>query len=93
MSEVQTQTLVSAKRLYPVSEIPGLAGYGWLSQRGLRHLIFNAENRIGSGGAIVPGNGLSGAIIRVGRKVLIDLDAFDAWVETQRVSNRNGGAL
>jgi hypothetical protein len=31
-----------------------------------------------------PGNGLASAIIRIGRRVLIDLDRFDAWIEAQR---------
>jgi len=46
---------------------------------GLRHLIFHAEK-----------NGLakSGAILRIGRKVLINADKFFAWVEAQ-----NGGEL
>ena len=45
---------------------------------GLRSLIFNENS-----------NGLakSGAIVRIGRKVLIDEAKFFAWVESQ-----NGGA-
>jgi hypothetical protein len=41
---------------------------------GLRALIFNEEN-----------NGLkeSGAILRIGRKVLINEDKFFGWVESQ----------
>ena len=41
---------------------------------GLRSLIFNGNS-----------NGLvdSGAIIRIGRKVLIDENAFGLWVEAQ----------
>jgi hypothetical protein len=47
----------------------------------LRNLIFKAEPRKSSLGEI-PGNGLieAGAILRVGRKVLIDEDQFFAWV-------------
>ena len=71
-------------RLATVREIPTLPGYEWATQSFLRHAIFNAEDRVGSGGAIVSGNGLSSAIIRIGRKVLIDLDTFDAWVESHR---------
>tara|TARA_Y100000031_G_C8198441_1_gene374969 strand:+ start:1233 stop:1370 length:138 start_codon:yes stop_codon:yes gene_type:complete len=39
-----------------------------------------------SGGESIPGNGLAEerAIIRVGRKVLIDLDAFDRWLDDHR---------
>lgn len=42
---------------------------------GMRWLIFNEKS-----------NGLSAAIVRVGRKVLINEEAFFAWVES------NGGA-
>ena len=47
----------------------------------LRNLIFKAEARQCSQGEI-PGNGLaeSGAIIRLGRRVLIDESKFLAWV-------------
>lgn len=44
----------------------------FLSEKGLRQLIFRATE-----------NGLdeSGAVRRLGRRVLIDLEAFDRWVE------------
>jgi|GEM_PF-1854714 len=44
------------------------------SQGGLRHLIFNENS-----------NGLaeSGAVVRVGRKVLIDGDKFADWIASQ----------
>jgi hypothetical protein len=47
----------------------------------LRNLIFKAEPRQSSRGEI-PGNGLakSGAIVRLGRRVLIDESKFLAWV-------------
>jgi hypothetical protein len=47
----------------------------------LRNLIFKAEPRQSTRGAI-PGNGLaeSGAIIRLGRRVLIDENLFLKWV-------------
>ena len=50
----------------------------------LRNLIFKAEPRQCSKGEI-PGNGLieCGAIVRVGRKVLIDETRFLEWVRTQ----------
>lgn len=50
----------------------------------LRNLIFKAEPRQSSRGEI-PGNGLieCGAIIRVGRKVLIDESRFFEWVRRQ----------
>ena len=56
------------------------------SQSAMRHLIFCSEDRLNSKGETIPGNGLAkaGAIIRVGRKVLIELNAFDKWLENQR---------
>ena len=52
----------------------------------LRNLIFKADERPSSKGAIA-GNGLleAGAIIRIGRKVLIDETRFYAWVQKQQV--------
>ena len=50
----------------------------------LRNLIFKAAPRQSSKGEI-PGNGLieAGAILRIGRKVLIDEDSFFDWVRKQ----------
>lgn len=52
------------------------------TQASIRANIFKAEDRINSRGEKIPGNGLaaSGAIIRRGRKVLIDLDRYGAWL-------------
>lgn len=51
---------------------------------GLRHLIFLSEERESSKGKL-PGNGLkeSGAILRAGRKVLIDEARFLIWLDQQ----------
>jgi len=45
------------------------------SQGGVRYLIFNAEK-----------NGLqkSGALVRLGRRILIDEEKFFSWVENQQ---------
>ena len=53
----------------------------------LRHLVFQAKNRINSREQTILGNGLEEAIVRIGRKVLIDLDAFDAWL----MNHKTGG--
>lgn len=54
------------------------------SQSAMRNLAFKADEREGANGKI-PGNGLieAGALIRIGRKVLIDEDRFFAWVDAQ----------
>ena len=43
------------------------------TEASLRWLVFNARQ-----------NGLDAAIIRVGRRVLIDLQKLDAWLEARR---------
>ncbi len=77
---------VRATRTYTVNQVPNIPGYGWLTVSALRHLIFQAEDRVASTGQVIKGNGLSRAIIRVGRKVLIDLDEFDRWIDDHRES-------
>ncbi len=74
-------------RLATVNNLPDVAGYEWLSVPALRHLIFNSQDRLNSMGETIPGNGLDKAIVRIGRKVLIDLDAFDEWVNEHRSSS------
>ena len=56
------------------------------SEPSVRNLIFKADPRESSLGTI-PGNGLveAGAIVRIGRKVLISEQRFFAWVEGQRI--------
>jgi hypothetical protein len=53
----------------------------------LRALVFKANSRITHEGP-APGNGLieAGAIIRLGRRVLIDEEKFFAWVKQQQNS-------
>lgn len=54
----------------------------------IRAKIFKAEERTNSRGERIPGNGLaaSGAVIRHGRKVLIDLDRYGAWLAGGRTT-------
>jgi hypothetical protein len=54
------------------------------TQPALRNLIWKAQRRQSTKGEI-PGNGLieAGAIVRIGRKVLIDEERFFDWVRQQ----------
>jgi hypothetical protein len=56
--------------------------HSFISQGGLRFQIFDADS-----------NGLSsfGAIIRMGRKVLIDENRYFEWVESLRPRNEKRG--
>lgn len=56
------------KRYIPLNRWP----HAWPPIGGLRHLAFHAKT-----------NGFEKVIKRVGRRVLIDEDAFFAWVEEQ----------
>jgi hypothetical protein len=52
----------------------------------LRNLIFKADERHTSNG-VIKGNGLleAGAIIRIGRKVLIEENRFYVWIQSQNM--------
>lgn len=56
------------------------------TQAALRNLILNAADRMNSRGERISGNGLAetGAIVRVGRRVLIDENAFFRWIVLQQ---------
>jgi hypothetical protein len=51
----------------------------------IRCNVFKADSRLNSRGEPIQGNGLAahGAIIRRGRRVLIDLDRYGAWLAGQ----------
>ena len=55
------------------------------SQGSLRNLIFLAEDRNTSNG-VIHGNGLDVALVRIGRKLLIDEVRFFQWIEGQQVA-------
>ena len=50
---------------------------------GVRNLIFLSEDRRTSVG-VVKGNGLKTALIRIGRKILIDEAKFFEWLDAQQ---------
>ena len=50
------------------------------TEASLRWLIFNAAS-----------NGLERALVKVGKRVLIDKHSFEEWLEGQRVSTGAGG--
>jgi hypothetical protein len=85
---VQNQT---ALNLYTVKQFP--LAHPAFTASSLRNLIFNAAPRYSSKGE-VPGNGLleCGAIIRLGRKILIDERAFLEWVRG-KACNPGGAQL
>ena len=57
------------------------------TQGSLRNLIFLAGNRNTSHGVIL-GNGLDVALVRIGRKLLIDEAKFFQWIDHQQEAKR-----
>lgn len=59
---------------------------GLFSEQALRDLIFKAEDRFNFRGDRIRGNGLAehGAIVRLGRRVLLDLDGFESWLDSHK---------
>ena len=59
--------------------------YPAFTQGSIRNLIFMSKPRWTSTGS-VPGNGLAAALVRVGRKVLIDEAKFLVWLDSLQAS-------
>jgi len=64
------------------------------SQGALRSYILHGTDRLTSRGQRIGGNGLfeAGAIVRVGRRVLIDERAFFHWIAQQQKNNGRSAA-
>lgn len=75
----QRDLLVAANQLKTVKQFSNANPA--FTEPAVRNLIWKAETRPSSRGEI-KGNGLleSGAVIRIGRRILIDEQAFFAWV-------------
>ena len=78
-NHVATNTL---PRLSTVNNLPSQFPLAKLTTAAIHGQIFKAQDRFDSKGRKIAGNGLaaSGAIIRRGRKVLIDVDRYGAWL-------------
>ena len=74
MQDISPRTLLTVKQFSDKHQA--------FSQGSLRFQIFNASPRKTSLGEI-PGNGLDAALLRLGRKVLIDESKFFNWIEQQ----------
>lgn len=81
----------TGRRLATIRQCASTPGYGVFTESALRHLIFGSEERLNSKGEAVKGNGFGRVVIRIGRKVFLDLDEFDNWLEAHRVQPVTGG--
>jgi len=73
---------IQAMREATVKTLPSCFPLLGLTPAAIHGHIFKAQDRFDSKGRKIPGNGLAltGAIIRRGRKVLIDVDRYAAWL-------------
>ncbi len=83
---LSTPALLPQQIFFPVKEFVTLPEFAFLTESSIRHLLFNSRTRYSTSGETVLGNGLaeSGAIIRVGRRILIDVHKFREWLISQR---------
>ena len=86
MSESQAITATLPK-LATVKTLPSCFPLLGLTAAAIHGQIFKSSDRFDSKGRKIPGNGLgaTGAIIRRGRKVLIDVDRYGAWLSGNTV--------
>ncbi len=78
----ENQVSTGLPTLSTVKNLSGFFPSAGLTPAAIHGQIFKAEDRFNSRGEKIAGNGLaaSGAIIRRGRKVLIDVDKYAAWL-------------
>lgn len=81
MQEAQAASSTLPK-LATVKNLPSCFPLLGLTTAAVHGQIFKSQDRFDSKGRLIPGNGLAatGAIIRRGRKVLIDVDKYAAWL-------------
>ena len=81
MTESQT-VANNLPKISTVKNLPGFFPHAGLTTSAVHGHIFKAADRFDSKGRKIPGNGLAatGAIIRRGRKVLIDVPKYGAWL-------------
>ena len=79
------------KRVAPLTKVPTISPYEWVLISSLRQWTFYSKPRHTASGKIISGNGFDMCIIRIGRRVLIDLDKFDQWIASHNVLIENEG--
>jgi len=85
---MHTMAAPVARRFVTIAECATIRPF---SAAALRDLRFKAADRKNSRNETIKGNGTAsaGVWLQVGAKVLIDLDAFDCWLESHRLGGGN----
>ncbi|MDR3413290.1 MAG: hypothetical protein P4L87_20445 [Formivibrio sp.] len=91
MTEKRLETFPRLATIPKAAEIFANAGE---TPSAIRANIFKSADRYNSRGETIAGNGLAatGAIIRRGRKVLIDIDRYGAWLSGNENNIQDGKA-
>lgn len=74
-----SNTPSSSRRLSSVKNLPGKYPDAGFTESSIRWLIFNGNE-----------NGFNSCVVRLGRKVLIDLEKFEQYMDEQAIQ---GGAI
>jgi hypothetical protein len=94
MKAEQTATTIpdGLPRLFTVKKAAEIFSGAGKSASAIWADVFKAADRFNSRGDKICGNGLAatGAVIRRGRKVLIDVDLYAAWLAGRSVVTANG---
>ena len=82
--DTATQTHAATPAVFTVEQFSGR--HEAFTPPALRNYIHKSQPRINADGETVPGNGLieAGAILRIGRKVLIHEQRFFEWLDAQQ---------
>ena len=82
MTNELQQAVRALPKLATVKNLPSCFPMLGLTTAAIHGHIFKSQDRFDSKGRKIAGNGLaaSGAIIRRGRKVLIDVDKYASWL-------------
>lgn len=84
-SSAQTGQVNRGKRLATIQQAANQYPF---SAAALRDLKFRAQDRKNSRGETIKGNGTgpAGVWLQIGRKVLVDLDCFESWIDSHRAA-------
>ena len=76
---------INTRKLVTVNQLVELLG-GAVTESGLRAQVWAAQDHTLSNGREIRANGLASSIIRIGRKVLVDVPGYFDWLESHRLA-------
>lgn len=75
-----TQDTPKPPRIVPLNEVPSIEGYGYLKIPTLRQWVFRSAPHFSAKGEQKPSNGFDACLVRIGRRVYVNLDSLDTWL-------------